>query len=364
MIRRPRHFFPLVLALAILLATLEAAGVALRARFDPVGRGACWIWAPGVHNEQQPVAFQAVRDFELGDSWDGESAPARLTLIADESYILYVNGRWIGSGVYREEAGADLYDLTAELEMGGNRLVVELSSGRGAGGLLASLRVGDRLVVATDEQWRIHRRYDAGILRGWDLPEGESARIWQRHPTGRWGLASASPRPVSPIELRRPTSLSAKSLYLPWDPDAWPDFETSKISFSDELGPWVLLDWGREVTGFLRLQLASRDAEPGLLHVSGQIPDRDAPADALVIPIPGRDEWTDSVPRTFRYLLLTDVPLSGVPEVLVAPAASLGHSEAPSAGSAGVFGITPPLERSLAEERIRERQRLSMSDDS
>ncbi len=109
--RRPGVFFAGLLATAIAAAALESAVAALRGRWAEPGRGASWIWASA--DGTRELAFFAVRDFTVD-----VPETAQLAITADESYIVYLNGRRVGSGAYRRGAAADLYDVTADLEAG------------------------------------------------------------------------------------------------------------------------------------------------------------------------------------------------------------------------------------------------------
>ena len=135
--------------------------------------------------------------------------------------------------------------------------MVELRSGRGAGGLLASLmdEATGRQIVGTDEDWRDFRTDELGLVRGWlPLRGGEPAFRWGYPPIGRWGGQKAgSPRPLLgegvgprlPAAAMRPLSLPA--------------------SLGDGRSPGspILYDWGRTVEGFLTLELAGGQG-PGL----------------------------------------------------------------------------------------------------
>ncbi len=133
----------------------------------------------------------------------------------------------------------------------------------------------------------------------------------------------------------------------------WLEAPAAADPFPRKLGSWLLFDWGHEVTGFLTLELAAADGGAGLLFVGSEVPDRAAPADAVIVPVPGKDVWVDVHPRTFRYAYLAGLELRDVPEVELVDE-ELARQLAP-AGSAtgGVFGLTPPLERSKAEMTIR-----------
>ena len=136
-LRKPIPFFALGIAGAACLAFLQQAVVSFAADRAEPGRGACWIWAQDAANAAQPLAFWAVRDFQLMDPADLESAS--VVIAADESYELWLNGQRVGAGEYVQGMAADQYSVSHLLQLGSNRLVVELRSSRGAGGLLASV---------------------------------------------------------------------------------------------------------------------------------------------------------------------------------------------------------------------------------
>ncbi len=345
----PWRFFAAVAAAALVLAALERTVTALRAELSEPGRGACWIWAPGVHESVEPLAFFAVRDFDLD-----EPGHASLTIVADEEYVVYLNGRRVGSGSYRDRSPADLYEVGDVTKAGGNRLAVELRSSRGAGGLLANLRLGQEEGprIVTDGDWRVFRRYDPAILHGWRLEGGEPATVWRGHPAGRWRPAPAGearpwPKPAFPPEaLRRAVRLR------PMEGD-WRELSTRRAL--SQIGVRAIYDWGEELTGVLHLELASDGGEAGLLYVGTESPEnRPPPADALVVPVPGRASWSDAHVRTFRYAYLVGVELREAPEVRRVDGAAAAAAAAPGPWP-GILGIVPPRAQTLAEEQVRER---------
>src|SRR6476659_5880738 len=148
-----------------MLATVGAGlavrwAAAARARlFYPTG-AAEWIWTPLNRHATLPVAFLAVRDFDL----DEPPAAARLLAAGDEEYVLYLNGKLVGAGAHAPGvpgAPLDVYEVGPLLRPGGNRLVAELRSARGAGGFLARLEesASGRTIVASDRRWRRHDRH-------------------------------------------------------------------------------------------------------------------------------------------------------------------------------------------------------------
>lgn len=351
--RRPGRLFALILGLALLAAALERASLTVRAALAEPDGGASWIWAPGLERTPDPVAFYAVRDFEIEDL---EGRTARIAIVADETYILYVNGRRVGSGGYRRGAPSDLYDVTADLQPGRNRLVVELMSGRGAGGLLARLDLDGHTLAATGADWRIFRRFEAGVLRGWSLEDGEPAEVWRRPPTGRWRPAPPAARAVFPAEQLSGPRLRRAARARPLDDtQPWQELGSYERGLPPGLGQWTLFDWGEVVTGYVTLELAGAPYDAGLLHLGREIPDLKKPADALIVPVPGSDLWIDAYPRSFRYAYVAGFDLRRPPAVQLADPEP-GRLPEPAFGPhTGVFGLTPPGGMPLAEQDIRRR---------
>lgn len=347
MMWRPRRFFALVLGLALALALAERAAVALRARTSHAPPGASWIWADGVAQSHSPIAFYVVRDFHLEEL---PAEPARLEITADESYSVFLNGRRVATGAYRQGAALDVYDVGALLQPGANRMSVELASSRGAGGLLAGLRIGDE-TITTDGEWRVFRRFEPGLLRGWALDGGEVAKVWHRHPTGRWTLAPTPQEAVVP-GTDPPDVWPALQARLHEEGDDWIDVTSlDAAELPNWGGGWTLFDWGEVITGYLVLDLEPGEGLPGILLAGTEIPDRVEPANTVIVPTPGMDTWIDPHPRRFRYAYIVGLDLRGTPVVRRSDPAIA--AEAPE--ELGVLGLVPPRLDSAAEEQVRQR---------
>ncbi len=347
----PWRFLATVLALAL------AAGVTDRfaARLLAPGPGAQWIWAPGDHGAGEPIAFAAVRDVELA-----APAPARVAITADETYLLYVNGRRLGAGSYRPGQPLDEYDVGSHLDMGLNRILVELRSTRGAGGFLARIEIGgeEPRTLVTDEGWQIFRRYDPGLFSGWSTADGgETPQVWQRAPTGRWRLA-ASPRsrPI-PFQGFPPPARSRPQRHRKHVDPVWHDLDWSRRRIP-ALGPQQVYDWGEEVEGYVAFDLSSDRGEPGLVYFATDRPPdpQNRPPDAVVLPVPGRGYWEDAFPRRFRYLLVVGAePYSWM--VLDRLEGETARDLAPPSHHGGIFGVEPPRSYSRVEEAVWARLR-------
>lgn len=345
----------LLLILGVALLALGTRAVsALVARLTLPTGGAQWIWIERSRTDRSAAAFYAVRDFFL----DEVPPRARLLALADPEYVLTLNGRRIGAGQYQPgpEARLDVYEVGDLLQAGGNRLVVELRSDRGAGGFLAALQdAKGETLLRTDPEWRIFERHHFGMMRGW-LPlgpsgglESEPAFSWGLPPIGRWGKPVAGPVRPRLAELIQGQPVPATRIPPPRIP-ALPDTSVRRMA---------LFDWGREVTGYLTFQVPADDGlRTALFYTGVRPPDplRDRPAGA-VLAMTGRRSWMDTRPRRFRYaLVIGDRPLAA--RILPVDPAKVGPADG-QPKLEGVFGIEPPPLRTPVQDEIwRELQRV------
>ena len=350
----PWAFFATVLVLSLILAGVTR----LADRLLELEHGARWIWAAGDYGGGEPISFYAVREVELPAASSG-----RVSIAADETYLLYLNGQRIGAGSYRSEAPLDVYDVGDFLEVGVNRILVELRSSRGAGGMLAVLELEDGTTVVTDDSWQIFRRHDDGLIRGWsNLEGGEAPTIWARIPTGRWRLNGARHLPI-PFQTFPPPERSRPKRHQLFHDTSWSPLDASQRRIPG-LGPQQIFDWGEEVEGYLAFDLRSDAGKPGLVYFSSaQAPDpQTRPPDVVVLPVPGRRHWEDAFPRRFRYVLVVGAEpyswielerLSGETARALAP---------PADNHDGVFGVEPPRSYSRAEEAVWKRLEQEAAD--
>jgi len=333
----------LALTVGLLTALLIHALPRERAAGGLSTQDAQWIWKPLTRRDQAPTVFYVVRDFELA----ALPARARLLLAADEEYVLTLNGKRIGAGAYRSGAPLDVYEVGPLLIQGGNRMLVELRSGRGAGGLLLSLQdeATGRQLVASDAGWRLMDRERFGLARGW-LPLGDAppAFSWGYPPMGRWGRPQVGqPRPLPTESLGQPPVPAVSILPLRLDLGA--------AERGRPPGSPVLYDWGRTVEGYLTLQVpADKEAGIALLFTAEDRPPDPLgarPADSVLI-LPCSREWLDARPRRFRYAMLVGLVRPAVAAVLPAPAEPVRVR----AAETRVFGVAGPPLRTPVEDEV------------
>lgn len=360
--RSPRKTVAWTLILVTLALALMAHVVPrVRARLTVPTGAAEWIWESRHRLDLSPAAFYAIHDFEL----DAVPSRARLLVTGDEEYILFLNGQRVGAGAWRAGEQLDAYEVGPLLQPGANRLMAEVRSGRGAGGFLLSLEDAEgRQLAWTGKSWRLFRNHSPGLLRGWlplegeGSPESEAAFSWGFPPVGSWRTPPVGPiRPLL-FEMTAPRSI------LPSTATAMPAGQRNdrKGQAPDKAEnptrknpPCRLFDWGREVTGYVSLDVpTSTRIQAGLLYTSSAAPpdpERD-PATTVLI-LPGKRGWTSALPGRFRYALFVGLerPQAARVQPLTDPKtfASL-HGGAPNV--TGVFGIDPPDLRSPIENEI------------
>ncbi len=327
-----------------------------------------WIWTQGrLPRYTGPRAFYAYRDFEVSVA----SRETELRILADEEYLVYLDGRRIGSNVYRTDAALDRYRVGDLLGPGRHRLAVELRSGRGAGGLLLTLvdPRTERVLVATDASWRTFEHYHPGVLEGW-LPTSQGGPVvsWGRPPTGRWGRVGLGPlRPrfeevAGDLWSRRARLPERRSSEAPGR-EGWEPVPAGPAAADDRgLGPVSRFDWGEEVTGYLVVEQVNPLGLPvGLGYLDLDADPAPAaratmamPADVQIVFVPGAALWRDAVPRRFRTLRLLGLPTLRRVWVEPVPEGALEDlPEPPRALPPGVLGLEPPPLRTPVEDEVR-----------
>ena len=302
---------------AALAAGLMLAGVEIRHRAVALGIGTdrdapSWIWRNHDLRHVQAAGFYAVKELDL------VVAPpeAEIRILGDAEYLLTLNGVRIGSNRFVSGASLDRYRVERWLRPGRNRLVVELRSPSGAGGLSLELLAGGQQLVRTDGSWTVYEANWRGLFGDRPMIPGAPPRRLGRSPLGRWGTPPLGPqRPVFEAVLAAPAPLQAESYRISGGDATWSALADRERRPSS-LGQLVEFDFGAERTGYL--QLAYREG-PGQRSSPGPsavlIAFGDSPvgppawtADAIFQPIPGAGLYQDSTLRRFRYVAVAGLP--------------------------------------------------------
>jgi hypothetical protein len=351
------------------LALAAIAGIEISHRLGAGGAGAngdaaVWIWRDHDLRHVQAASFYAVKEFDLVAT----PAEAEARILGDAEYVLLLNGRRIGSNGFVSGAALDRYRVERWLVPGRNRLVVELRSPLGAGGLRFELLAAGQQLVRSDGSWTIYRNNWRGLFGERPMPAGERPRLLGPSPLGRWGSpglgalrpvfedALAAAEPIPSVLYRKFGALDS------WRPSA------GRGRRPASLGPLVEFDFGTERTGYL--QLAYREAPvrraetpmPAALLAFADEPIGGPPwtASALFRPIPGAGLFQDSTVRRFRYVAVAGLPGVFSAEVLATTEASWGALAPAAVPAAGILGIRPPPSSAPVEHEVwRELERTA-----
>ena len=150
------------------------------------------IWARHPMSANEPVAFFAARDVTLPP----QRVYARLKVLGDPEYTLYVNGREIAGRLVGEDRALDYYELSEVMQTGRNRIVIAVRAPKGVGALLAALDLAPETQnwAVTDAQWKIYRKWDPLILQYDVAGNWETPMIVGAPPIGRWNFLEIAKR--------------------------------------------------------------------------------------------------------------------------------------------------------------------------
>jgi hypothetical protein len=333
-----------------LLLLLALGVVGERARWFARLSGAAgveraWIWSDDPPRKVEPSAFFVARDVEI----DAFTDAARLELLADPEYVVYVNGKRVGSGRAAAANEIDVYPVAPRLRRGWNRIVIELRSPTGSGAV--TLRLDDgrgRTVLAADPDWLVYRTLWRGLLAGEPFIEAAKVKLLATSPFGRWSAARlgiARPRfdqvvagrALAPLAWRRAGERQWR--------------EISRVGKEGRRpGGSVEVDFGREVAGYLRLSFDRKSAARGLLRFGTEL--AESPGwnpDAIVLTSPNRGSWQDAEPRRFRYVEL--VGLDQLDGVALLPMTDAGYARLATPPAAALLSsIVRPVRLPVVDE--------------
>lgn len=341
-----RPFAVLAAVLAVLLL-LERGWSMVRADLPAELEGAEWIWAPGAAETSVPVAFYLARDFDLASTEE----PLRFAVTAEGEYQLFVNGRFVGAGSWMQDAPLDVYDLDGLLRVGRNRILVELRSMRGAGGLLGSLFSASEPLLVTDADWQVLRHHRKGLHEGVArLGRAPQAVSWGAPPTGRWGtvqLADGVLQPAGKVPRSAVTWAMEKSRTELCQSVA--ELEESGVRVQDlGLGPGesfcqplLVVDFGGQGCGYLELELEAATEKAYRVWFGDRSEDLPGArtADEQIVLVPGSRRWRASHSRD-----ASRVWIAGVDDVVGARLRLQDNTSGDEwpPPEEGVWGLEPP----------------------
>ncbi|HEX6100171.1 MAG TPA: hypothetical protein VF432_27910 [Thermoanaerobaculia bacterium] len=271
------------------------------------------LWASHPMSSNEPVAFFAAREVTL----PANRVYARLKLLGDPEYTLYVNGREIAGRLVGEDRALDYYDLSAVMQTGRNRIVVAVRAPKGVGAFLAALDLAPETEnwVVSDAQWKIYRRWDPLILQYDVAGQWEKPTIVGAPPAGRWNfLEVVKQEPSAPAERVVPAKQSFELIGL------LPTIRTQagiSVAGSErararafDFGPTqgrirVSHDRPRGFSRLVQVRFANDPSELGLLELNPR----------AIVFAPGETEITTPEEHHFRYAVAfaPDVKIELVP---------------------------------------------------
>jgi hypothetical protein len=330
------------LTLIVVILALALAVLAERARWFGRLRAAAapevvWIWSGPPTRAARPESFYAVGEVEL------ERVPAEATLVvlADPEYLLTINGRWIGSGRYAAGGALDRYRVAPALVAGRNRILLELRSAAGAGGVALRLEDGSgRLLFASGPDWQIHRSARSAGILGEVAAAGAPAHVLGASPLGRWGIPPAGE--VRALPRRGGAAPRLPVAFRHSGEDEWRR-TGQRPGRALAAAAHLQLDFGREIAGYLTI--AARDLaadDRALLRFTSEPPAGiDWVPDQVLLPIADAGVWRDSEPRRFRYVEIVGLEARVRVEVLPAAVRDGAASGRPRPGLLGIASAPP-----------------------
>ncbi len=234
--------------------------------FAAIARGeAQWIWSPRSKDDAsgRPAFFR--KTFEIGEP-NAAKGSSRIEITADNTYILFVNGKRVGAGNNWQEGTA--YDVSALLVNGANTIAVECASPDKEAALAARVilktKDGKTHEFSTDKTWKSTL---TPAVR-WEQAKFDDAKWEASHEFGVFGKTA----PWNAV-----AKFSDKPATGTWDPAA-----TKAVNIEGTFvpqaahGPWrfELKDGDRVV--FLGATFIEREQQHGYLELAltARWPDR------------------------------------------------------------------------------------------
>ena len=178
-----------MVGLVALLAGLAAAPRARAQEPGPFGK-ARWVWFPeGNPVEDAPGETRYFRrTVKLPE--DREIKKAAFLLTADNSFVLYLGGKQVGTGDDWQKAQS--IDLKGKLKKGENLLALAATNEGGPAGWIGILKIeftqGDPLLVLSDAEWKCSdTRKDKWTEPEFDAKEWKAAKVLGEYGMDPWG---------------------------------------------------------------------------------------------------------------------------------------------------------------------------------
>lgn len=279
--------------------------------FDATGR-AEWIWQRHELARRMPVAFFAVRDFEL----PANRYYTHIKIAGDPRYTFWLNGSEVGGRATGEMPTLDEYDVGTIARTGTNRLVVAVRSVDGVGGLLAAIDISPETAnyIVTGSDWKIFERWNDGlILRDPPDVRPQTPMLLGRPPLRRWNYLqkAAGIRAPDAREVINPSGRFALNAALP----SVRIVEGVAVASSERVRA-TAFEFAPNTAGRLRLILPVPARRSSVVNVRfANNRDELAPLEGNVTPFvfaAGERVALDAEVRHFHYAMVYEVPASVV----------------------------------------------------
>ena len=224
-----------------------------------------WIWSPRNKDDASGVPTFFRRTFEIAEPNTAKGS-SRIEITADNTYILFVNGKRVGAGNNWQEG--TVYDVSALLVKGNNTIAVECASpdkdAAMAARVIVKTKDGKAHEFSTDKNWKTTL---TPALK-WEQAKFDDAKWEPAHEFGEFGKTA----PWNAV-----ARFSDKPATGTWDPAA-----TKAVNIEGTFipqkphGPWQfeLKDGDRVV--FLGATFVEREQQHGYLELAltARWPDR------------------------------------------------------------------------------------------
>ena len=161
-----------------------------------------WIWSSSKPQHGETAWFR--HEFNLE-----KPGEATLTITADNSYAVYVNGGLVGMQRLTEDwAEPDQYILNRALRSGKNSIAVRSINDEGAAAVMVSLKTKDgdqEVLIETGAHWKAR----GNLQPKWSALDAHGGGWGNAHSFGEvgrtepWGTLKPASKPASPIEFQQ-----------------------------------------------------------------------------------------------------------------------------------------------------------------
>lgn len=212
--REIRTWFRVAGALFVVAALAAFFSDFYRAQAYRATGEARWIWPRSKLSSGAPIAFFAVREFDVP-----LNPPfVKIKIACDPEYTLYFNGHVVGRALEGSAATLDVYDVTSlALQGKTNRIVVAARSANGVGGLIAAVDYAPirENEIVTDSSWKLVAAWREELpLRDLELPV-LPVRVLGAPPYGRWNDLTLAVRVPESLSAARVEPVESRAVSLP-----------------------------------------------------------------------------------------------------------------------------------------------------